>query len=370
MITDASEYGYVTIPAGVTIDGSHFSLPMPVRDATSDAVMDRAFRGVDPAFLLEAIGERTVASWQSSTPFANYTFPRGVTANPFATVINWMLYGTDGGIGASKRWRHKPQQAVRIAASSGATLASVYGGVLSAADITADAADFAAGEPPRRASVLKIYNDLYSYRHFVTQWNSAVAATKTMQSSSYSVTGSYVGDEDANTRNQYNSDRAKYSSGGSAIGTSAAYYHSASWIDWTGTVFESKGKYGREVTAELTAGSYQVVLPSTVHLSLWGPTQAYAFVLTSVDSTSYYDWVPTAHTLDTAQRKLTFAASALAGAAAAVRSGRGIVAKGTGSFGTSGSQTITQSVLGYDFAVDLTEHTDWKKYIQDNFGGI
>lgn len=375
MITDASQYLYVTIPAGVSITNSHFSLPMPVRDHTSDAANDRAFRGVDPAFLLEAIGERSVAGWRSAGAFQNSSFGLGVEASPFVNVIRWMLYGSadSGGVGSSSPWRRKPQQAARIAASSASdSLASVYGGVLSAADVTADAADFAGGNPPRRASVLKIFDDLYSFRHFVTRYFGNSNASETASSSSYTLTGAYVGDENASARSSYETARAKYSAGGGAIGTSDVYYHGAQWNDWTGGALEPLGKYGFEVTAGISTGTFQVSPPAAAGLTMWGTVQAYALVKTFVyedASATYYDWTPLASSTDAAQRKITVAAADVAGAAAAVLAARGIVAKGTGSLGRHGSQEITQSVLGFDFAVDLGDHTDWRKYIDDNFGG-
>jgi len=362
MITDATEYDYVTIPQGVTIDSAQpaTSLPMPVRDYVSTLVDDRAFRGVDPAFLLEAIGERRVAAWNTSATFTKYIFSRDVSRHPFLTTIQWLA----ANVGSGKAWRHKPQQAVRIAASSSDAFKLAYGNELSSSELTSGENDFALNTPPRRAGVLKIFDDLDLFTHFVTDYKGITSgATIVRTSAGYTVTSSYTGEEFQAIINNYNGYVAKYSSGGSAIGTSDIYFHVMN-----GSVFLGY-PFNYEVTATLSGGTYEATPPATVSLSLWSSLQAYALIVTVVNNqATYYDWMPVSSTLDAQNRKLTVTAADVASAAAGVLSARGITVLGPPGLGNVGSQSILQTVADIEFAVDLGDHTDWKAYIEDVLG--
>ena len=174
---------------------------MPVRDATPALVDDRYFRGVDPAFLLEAIGERAKATgWMNPTI---RTFPLNVTKNAFTDTIEWMESWTVNRTSYVSNWRkpftsYSPYYSHTASTGSYQNLnTTITSNYRVSSDLSANSNEFRNGAICDRNSVLKIFDDIANCMTFITSFDLYHRPT-VLSSSSYSNTmNAWYGNDDS-----------------------------------------------------------------------------------------------------------------------------------------------------------------------------
>ena len=347
MITQRSEYLFVTIPASIQVNDE----VMPKR--YSNPQKRRVLRGLDAAMMYECVGERN-AVVGAAVKKVNMT--REILGAPFFDAASWCV----AHCGASSIWRAQVEESVGFWDVGNVGLPSVYGRTISAIQLESDWTDFLAGKPLDADKLMGLYKDMNLFRRFLPP------VTKQIASSNYAMSHDKAG-ETGGGYSPADDDIARktalFSNGGAYMGGGMVYYHTA--INWADTIFESSGRW--HFTSSLASGTYRVFPPAEARLDLYGETQAYVLMETvyrlshatggSISGGKWYDWIQVAAEKHASFHGYGISSTALTNAAEQARAERDITARTTSTLIADRGQRIEQTALAFALAVDLTDHT-------------
>ena len=344
MISQRSEYLFVTIPSSIKVDSD----VMPKR--YHNEAKRRVLRGLDAAMMLECLGERknVTLGYDAKTALG-----RELSGTPFRDAALWCR----GNCGSPSRWRQQVEESTGFWNVGNVGIMAVYGRTIALLSLECDPDDFLAGKPLVADKLMKLYRDMNEFRRFI-----APIPSETRSSSNYDISSDYAGGYDPRVDYQIADLSARFSSGGSSINGNEVYYHAA--FDWRNTILESHGRY--QFTANLASGTYRAMVPANARLDLYGEAQAYALIHTvcTRPSGEWWDWIQVPSEKHTSFHGYGISAPVIAAAAALARSyGERVPVLGMDSVGAGNGQTINQYVDAFALAVDLTEHTDYSQWL-------
>lgn len=345
MISQRSEYLFVTIPSSIRVDSD----VMPKR--YHNEAKRKVLRGLDAAMMLECLGERknVTLGYDAKTALG-----RELSGTPFRDAALWCR----GNCGSPSRWRQQVEESTGFWNVGNVGLMSVYGRTIALLSLECDPDDFLSGKPLVADKLMKLYRDMNEFRRFI-----APISSETRSSSNYDISHAQAGSSDGHGCDaEIAQASARYSSGGTSMGGNEVYYHVA--FDWRTTVFESKGRY--QFTANLASGTYRAMVPANAKLDLYGEAQAYALIHTvcTRPSGEWWDWIRVPSEKHTSFHGYGISAPVIAAAAALARSyGERVPVLGMDSVGAGNGQTINQYVDAFALVVDLTDHTDFSEWL-------
>lgn len=368
MITNISEYRFATPPSGVIIDDN--VLPVRAwRDLNYGGSTAKILRGVDCAFLLEAVCERVAASGQGS--FATRGFAPTVSRIPFRDIIDWLF----ANVGYNSIFRYRRASPTPFYDWSSSTLfPEIYGNYISNSALKSDESkqSFAYGAPLLKQPVRDLYDDIALMRTFVPTLN-----YHTLSTARYST--QFTG----NDPTYEESFRFQYGDAGTSPTThSALYYHHAEDNSWMIDPYQQPTRPYHTAEAVATLGNWRAERIGLAS-NYWGEIDTWVQIATlvrentdtrprqgQVVETSYHDWYPVAAVpINNAPGVYIPDASLLTDICAALRQYHGIRVK-TADDGENFKQEITQSIYDFGVAVTLGIHTDWQDYLRQLSGQI
>lgn len=347
MISNLSEYLFVTIPAAIQINDE----VMPKRYA--NAAKRRVLRGLDAAMMLECVGERDAVVGAVK----HFPLGREVSGAPFRDASKWCHEHS----GAGSIWREKDSQIPQvIPASAVSTLEERWGTPINDGNLESAQADFAVGKPLLAESLMKLYRDMNKFRCFCPETRSAIGVSHyAFRRARTTSGGTEKLDEMQNSVDV----------GGSGYDSSRVYYHDAE--NWEGTAWEYRGRFS--LTATMDYGGFVARPPRGAMLNLYGQVWPYVLIKTEVSGMSSvnttYDFARVAVKVPEEGEEggsdgYEIDASSVVGAAAAVRAANGIVPLAIADL-SSGLywQLIYQNAVALALAVELTDHTDFSQWL-------